>query len=92
MLTKPDCWAENSPSCYGAGDGSASITVTGGVTPYTYLWYPTPTVQTSTTATGLDVDDYNVEVTDANSCKLVISVSIASPTQIVDSVSTSPTT
>ena len=50
----------NSPS------GSATANVTGGTSPYTYLW--TPGSQTNSTATGLAAGNYTVTVTDANGC------------------------
>lgn len=51
----------------GTCNGTATIAVTGGVTPYTYLWSTFP-AQTNTTATGLCTGTYTVMVTDANGC------------------------
>ena len=48
--------------------GSASAIVTGGVTPYTYLWND-PNAQTTATATGLCKGMYKVIVKDSNLCK-----------------------
>ena len=47
-------------------NGSASVSVTGGVSPYTYEWIGT--TQTGATATGLCQGTYVVRVTDANGC------------------------
>jgi gliding motility-associated-like protein len=76
------------PSCFGAQDASITIDVTGGTTPYTYLWNPSG--QTTATATGLDVRIYTVEVTDAINCKLVVDTLIGNPPQITDSLSVIP--
>ncbi|MCK5856224.1 MAG: T9SS type A sorting domain-containing protein [Bacteroidales bacterium] len=48
--------------------GTATATVTGGITPYSYLWND-PNVQTTVTATGLCKGMYKVTVTDSNLCK-----------------------
>lgn len=49
----------------GVCDGAITVTPTGGVAPYTYLWN---TGATSATITNLCAGVYNVEVTDANGC------------------------
>ncbi len=52
--------------------GSATATVTGGQSPYTYSWYTIPgntVVSTNATATNLPTGGYGVEITDANGCK-----------------------
>lgn len=52
-------------------DASASVTVTGGVAPYEYLWSD-PTSQNQSTATGLcNIVNYTVTVTDDNGCQRV---------------------
>ncbi len=48
--------------------GTATIGVTGGITPYSYLWND-PNTQTTATATGLCKGLYKVTVTDSNQCK-----------------------
>lgn len=64
-------------SCPVGGDGSATLSVTGGSTPYTYNWGISG--QTTETATGLSADTYTVTVTDDNQCAKTIDVTIASP-------------
>lgn len=49
-------------------DGSATVTPSGGVGPYTYLWLTNPSVQTTPTAGNLLAGTYSVIVTDANGC------------------------
>jgi len=58
------------PSC--ANNGTALVTPTGGVGPYTYAWSTTP-VQTKALSTGLAVGQYTVTVKDA-SCPQKIKV------------------
>lgn len=49
-------------TCNGATDGTATITVSGGIIPYNYLWSDG---QTTATATNLGAGTYDVMVTDA---------------------------
>lgn len=64
-------------TCYGVCNGSATVTLQGGTGPYTYLW--TPGGQTTATATQLCAGNYNINVTDANGCVVVNSVTITQP-------------
>jgi len=68
-------------SCAGADDGTASVSVTGGIAPYTYLWSDG---QETATATNLAAGDYDVIVTDAIGSELMSnSVTITQPEAIV---------
>lgn len=74
-------------SC-GNPDGSATVFVSGGVTPYTYLWNTTPP-QTTQTATGLAAGGYSGIVTDANGCTksgMVTIQNFGAPTVTLDSI------
>jgi len=71
----------NNVSCYGFDDGAATVQVSGGTTPYSYLWNTVP-VQNSATAVGLTSGNYTVLVTDVNGCTSSSSVSINEPTPI----------
>ena len=66
--------------CPGAANGSASISVTGGTAPYTYLWN---NLTISSSITGLSGGKYYVIVKDKNNCELSDSVLIAEPQPIV---------
>ena len=51
----------------GSANGTATIAVSGGTSPYAYEWDASP-LQTQATATGLSAGSYIVTVTDANGC------------------------
>jgi hypothetical protein len=59
----------------GSGNGTASVIVTGGVTPYSYNWNTNP-AQTTSVATGLTSGTYTVVVTDSMGCKKGVSIFI----------------
>ena len=69
----------NDISCFGADDGSATATATGGAGGYTYLWDNNETTQT---ATALSPGFHEVTVTDQNNCGTICNVSIVEPTLI----------
>jgi hypothetical protein len=75
-------------SCNGGSDGSATVSATGGTTPYSYAWDAAVGNQTTATATGLSAGTYDVIVTDANSCSDTLSVTITEPTPVNLSVAT----
>lgn len=59
---------------FGAADGSANATVTGGTAPYTYLWN---TLETTSSINNLAPGTYFVSITDANQCQKTTSHIIA---------------
>ena len=65
-------------SCNSSCDGSATVNVTGGFTPYTYQWND-PNNQTDSTATGLCAGTYTITVIDSAGCAAVDSVTINEP-------------
>ncbi|OXB00905.1 hypothetical protein B0A72_19260 [Flavobacterium pectinovorum] len=64
-------------SCNGGTNGSASVVVTGGTTPYTYAWAPSG--GTNAAATGLGVGSYTVTVTDGESTQITRIFNITQP-------------
>ena len=64
------------PSCFGFSDGTATVTPTGGLNPYNYIWSNTQTTQT---ATGLSAGSYNYTISDANLCVFTGDVSLYDP-------------
>ena len=63
-------------SCYGATDGSAEITVTGGIPPYIYLW---DSGQSTQDLIYVQSGNYVLTVTDANLCSTTLNISIDEP-------------
>lgn len=63
-------------SCPGIADGSATVAVQGGVSPYTYLWN---NGQTDATATGLAAGSYTVTVTDGAGTQISATATITEP-------------
>ncbi len=63
-------------SCYGGSTGAVSLAVSGGATPYTYLW--------SNGATTKDINSvragiYEIEVKDTEGCRAIESIKISEP-------------
>ncbi|MGB0861967.1 MAG: gliding motility-associated C-terminal domain-containing protein [Saprospiraceae bacterium] len=67
-------------SCIGALDGSADLTVNGGIPNYTYLWSNNSTLEDPN---NLDTGFYQVVVTDLNGCKDSTDVTLTSPNPII---------
>ncbi len=71
--------AQANVSCFGGANGSATVTASGGTSPYSYLWNDPAPAQTTPTATALTAGTYGVTVTDFNSCTSTTSVVITQP-------------
>ena len=67
-------------SCFGLGDGTASVSATG-TGPFSYNWIPTG--GTDDTAIDLEEGTYEVEVTDADGCISTESILINEPDEII---------
>jgi hypothetical protein len=65
-------------NCNGASTGSASATVSGGTSSYTYTW--SPAGGNTAVATNLAAGNYTLNITDANSCTTNSTVAITQPT------------
>ncbi len=72
-------------SCTGAGDGSAELLISGGTTPYTFIW--SNGWDQGASATDLEAGNYSVQIIDVNNCSTTISFDInePSPVQIIAS-------
>ncbi len=66
--------------CNGGSSGSIDLTVSGGVSPYTYSWTGGPTTQDRS---GLAAGTYTVTVADANACTKTLSTTITEPAGMV---------
>ncbi|MFH1321817.1 MAG: PKD domain-containing protein [Bacteroidota bacterium] len=67
--------------CFGGCNGFATVLVSGGTPPYTYLWNDANN-QTTATASGLCAGNYINTIFDPNGCTAGISVTIGEPTAI----------
>ena len=73
-------------NCFGAGNGSISVTKTsGGKTPYTYAW--TPSGATTTSISNLSPGTYSLTVSDGSGQVINRSFTITQPTLIVPNLS-----
>jgi len=68
-------------TCFNACDGLATVSASGGVSPYNYLWNDS-FFQTTPTAIGLCDGSYSVVVSDANGCSNIATISITQPQAI----------
>ncbi|MBL4736273.1 MAG: T9SS type A sorting domain-containing protein, partial [Flavobacteriales bacterium] len=75
--------------CGGVCDGTASLTITGGTPPYTYLW-DDPAAQTNAIATDLCANTFTCNISDTAGCSAVETVTITEPGALVVSVITIP--
>jgi gliding motility-associated-like protein len=73
--------SQDSVSCAGGSDGSATINVSsGGQMPYSYLWSNGAIIST---AFGLNANFHTVIVTDANGCEFTTPVLVKQPSALV---------
>ncbi len=75
-------------SCFGGNNGNATVGVTGGAMPFTFLW---SNGQTTPTAGNLAPGIYSVAATDATGCVASTSITISQPALLdVNAVSSNP--
>lgn len=82
-ILQPDC---------GVGNGALSITATGGITPYTYLWDAAAGASVNDSVTGLSAGIYSVTVTDSAGCTDVQEIvlnNVGAPVLAIDPTSVS---
>ncbi|TND10353.1 MAG: hypothetical protein FD123_601 [Bacteroidetes bacterium] len=75
--------------CNSSCNASLAAVVAGGTAPFSYVWAPGG--QTTSTINNQCAGSYTVTVTDANGCTTTSSVTIAQPTALVLTQSTTPT-
>ncbi|MBT6684759.1 MAG: T9SS type B sorting domain-containing protein, partial [Bacteroidetes bacterium] len=68
--------------CYNDSTGSITLNVSGGTTPYQYLWSDGQTVSM---ISGIPVGNYFVTITDTNLCTIVDSITITGPDSALSS-------
>lgn len=66
----------STPSDCSINNGTATISVSGGLAPYQYIW--SPSGGTNASATGLSAGNYAVSVTDAAGCQITENVVVSS--------------
>lgn len=72
--------ASGSVSCFGGSNGTATVSVSGGTTPYTYDWTPgTPTGDGTSGVSGLTAGTWSCAVTDSKGCSISATVTITQP-------------
>ncbi len=81
--------SQTTAACFGTNTGSANVTGTGGVGPYTYTW--TPGNLSGANQTALAAGIYTVNVKDANQCIGTGTVFISQPTALSGNISNTPT-
>ncbi len=70
-------------ACYGDNNGTAGVSVTGGVSPYTYTW---TTGETTASITNQTAGNNLCEITDANGCVQFGYPFVESPIQILKNI------
>lgn len=73
--------------CYAGHAGTATVTVNGGVGPFTYIWNSVPP-QTTSTASNLAAGIYTVTVSASNGCTSAAFVNIGQPSVPIDVIVT----
>ena len=68
--------------CHGDLTGAIDLTVTGGTSPYYFVWTGAGVDATAEDQTGLAAGTYNVTITDARSCTTSTSAVISQPDQL----------
>jgi len=72
-------------SCFGAADGAALATASGGTGAYTYSWSGTP-AQTTAAAVGLSAGSYTVLIHDVNNCLVTRTIQLSDPAQLTSTI------
>jgi PKD repeat protein len=66
-------------SCFGKPDGSVSLIISGGISPYSIDFNGTNSFNDFIVLTGIPSGKYTWEVTDSNGCKIPVTFEISSP-------------
>ncbi len=91
-ITAPDeliaITTSGSVTCNGYSNGTASVAVSGGTQPYSYLW---SNGSATSVMNNINGGNYSVVITDANNCTVNTSALVAEPAALVVTVSGSTT-
>ncbi len=77
--------SSTSVTCNGGANGSAQVTLSGGVPPYSTTWNSTPP-QNTTMAVNLPAGTYVATITDANGCTSTPAVTITEPAALAANI------
>ena len=66
-------------NCFGLSTGAITVTVSGGVQPYTFNWSDVAGTNNSKDRTNIASGTYNLTITDQNSCTSTVSAMITQP-------------
>ncbi|MFK7937140.1 MAG: gliding motility-associated C-terminal domain-containing protein [Saprospiraceae bacterium] len=79
QLTADDIMTTAETCNNNGGDGTASISVSGGIRPYTFVWEDMVST-TDTIRSDLSAGPYTVTIQDANNCEVEVQLTVGSPT------------
>ena len=82
--------AQTNVACFGNSTGSATVSATGGQTPYTYTW--NPGTLSGPIQSNLAAGTYTVSVTDANACPGSTTVTITQPASALSATASATNT
>lgn len=78
-------------SCYLAGDGTITTSVSGGIAPYTYEWVGASGYNpTSQNQSGLSAGWFYTRITDNNGCQVTDSIEVLQPEKISSQAAVTP--
>ncbi len=77
--------AHTDVSCFGGSNGTATVSASGGTTPYTYSW--SPGNLTGATQSALTAGTYTITATDNAICTGTVTITITQPTAALSGVS-----
>jgi agmatine deiminase len=81
VTSPPDISASvNNVACFGQDNGSVNISLSGGTSPFTFLW---SNFSTNQNLTEVVAGNYSLTVTDSNNCTEVYSCEITEPEAVV---------
>jgi len=92
-ITEPDSISLSSSAtstlCFGSANGTASVSASGGTSPFTYIWSNSASIAI---ISSLTAGIYTVTVTDINGCSSTIFETVTSPDQLTASLTSTPAT
>ncbi len=69
------------PTCYGYNNGNLTLAVSGGTSPYSYIWSNPPGASGPST-TGMGAGNYSITVSDAYGCSSTVAANLTEPQEV----------